>query len=256
MKKYHVHGKVVRQTLDSRRNEMDTDARLLLHPSEFPLPFNSEVIEVQESWIRLRSTEFYPTGGGQPHDTGLFRFEKNEVSVTDVKGRNEVMHLVDGIVPTVGTIVHGIIDTERRSILARMHTAQHLASALAHEYWGGITVGNQIGIESTRIDIQFEDRDSFEPEELIERINDEIKSNHKVNMNHRSLDELKLDPMVRIDLSRIPNVSSLRVIDIDSIDVCPCAGTHVESTGVIPRIKLDGVKSKGAGKLRVTYRFE
>ena len=70
------------------------------------------------------------------------------------------------------------------------------------------------------------------------------------------LDELKLDPMVRIDLSRIPNVSSLRVIDIDSIDVCPCAGTHVESTGVIPRIKLDGVKSKGAGKLRVTYRFE
>ena len=75
-------------------------------------------------------------------------------------------------------------------------------------------------------------------------------------MNHRSLDELKLDPMVRIDLSRIPNVSSLRVIDIDSIDVCPCAGTHVESTGVIPRIKLDGVKSKGAGKLRVTYRFE
>ena len=235
---------------------MDTDARLLLHPSEFPLPFNSEVIEVQESWIRLRSTEFYPTGGGQPHDTGLFRFEKNEVSVTDVKGRNEVMHLVDGIVPTVGTIVHGIIDTERRSILARMHTAQHLASALAHEYWGGITVGNQIGIESTRIDIQFEDRDSFEPEELIERINDEIKSNHKVNMNHRSLDELKLDPMVRIDLSRIPNVSSLRVIDIDSKDVCPCAGTHVESTGVIPRIKLDGVKSKGAGKLRVTYRFE
>lgn len=235
---------------------MDTDARLLLHPSEFPLPFNSEVIEVQESWIRLRSTEFYPTGGGQPHDTGLFRFEKNEVSVTDVKGRNEVMHLVDGIVPTVGTIVQGIIDTERRSILARMHTAQHLASALAHEYWGGLTVGNQIGIESTRIDIQFEDRDSFEPEELIERINDEIKSNHKVNMNHRSLDELKLDPMVRIDLSRIPNVSSLRVIDIDSIDVCPCAGTHVESTGVIPRIKLDGVKSKGAGKLRVTYRFE
>ena len=184
------------------------------------------------------------------------RFEENEVSVIDVKGRNEVMHLVDGIVPPVGTMVQGIIDTERRSILARMHTAQHLASALAHEYWGGVTVGNQIGIESTRIDIQFEDRDSFEPEQLIECMNDEIKSNHQVHMNHRSLDDLKSDPMVRIDLSRIPNVSSLRVIDIDSIDVCPCAGTHVESTGVIPRIKLDGVKSKGAGKLRVTYRFE
>ena len=235
---------------------MDTDARLLLHPSEFPLPFNSEVIDVEESWIRLRSTEFYPTGGGQPNDTGLFRFEENEVSVIDVKGRNEVLHLVDGIIPSVGTMVEGIIDSGRRSILARMHTAQHLASALAHEYWGGVTVGNQIGIESTRIDIQFEDRDSFEPEQLIECMNDEIKSNHQVHMNHRSLDDLKSDPMVRIDLSRIPNVSSLRVIDIDSIDVCPCAGTHVESTGVIPRIKFDGVKSKGAGKLRITYCFE
>ncbi|MEC7461977.1 MAG: alanine--tRNA ligase-related protein, partial [Candidatus Thermoplasmatota archaeon] len=67
---------------------MDTEARLLLHPSEYPLPFNSEVIEVEDSWVRLRSTEFYPTGGGQPNDTGLFRFEGNEVSVTDVKGRN------------------------------------------------------------------------------------------------------------------------------------------------------------------------
>ena len=235
---------------------MDTEARLLLHPSEYPLPFNSEVIEVEDSWVRLRSTEFYPTGGGQPNDTGLLIFEGNEVSVTDVKGRNEVMHLVDGIIPSVGTMVEGIIDSGRRSILARMHTAQHLASALAHEYWGGVTVGNQIGIESTRIDIQFEDRDSFDPEELIERINDEINSNHQVYMNHRTLDELKSDSKVRIDLSRIPNVPSLRVIDIDSIDVCPCAGTHVESTGVIPRIKLDGVKSKGAGKLRITYRFE
>jgi len=234
---------------------MDTDARLLLHPSEYPDPFSSKVIDVQDSWIRLQSTEFYPTGGGQPHDTGVMRFDGIEVSVIDVKGRNEVMHLVDGEIPQIGTMVEGIIDSDRRSSLARMHTAQHLASALAHEYWGGVTVGNQIGIETTRIDIQFEDRDSFVPEELIESMNDAIKANHQVKMDNRSLDELKSDPMVRIDLNRIPDVSSLRVIDIDSIDVCPCAGTHVNSTGVIPRVALDRVKSKGAGKLRVSYRF-
>lgn len=234
---------------------MDSEARLLIHPSEFPAPFSSEVIDVDGSWVRLRSTEFYPTGGGQPHDTGVLRFDGKEVSVIDVKGRNEVMHLVDGEIPPVGTIVEGIIDSVRRSALARMHTAQHLASALAHEYWGGVTVGNQIGIETTRIDIQFEDRDSFIPEQLIEHMNDAIESNHQVKMDNRSLDELKSDPMVRIDLNRIPDVSSLRVIDIDSIDVCPCAGTHVESTGVIPRVALERIKSKGAGKLRVSYRF-
>ena len=138
---------------------VDCEARLLIHPSEFPAPFSSEVIDVDGSWVRLRSTEFYPTGGGQPHDTGAIRFEGKEVSVIDVKGRNEVMHLVDGEIPPIGTMVEGIIDTDRRSNLARMHTAQHLASALAHEYWGGVTVGNQIGIETTRIDIQFEDRE-------------------------------------------------------------------------------------------------
>ena len=235
---------------------MDTDARLLLHPSEYPSPFSSKVIDVQDSWIRLQSTEFYPTGGGQPHDTGIITYDGGEVSVIDVKGSNEVFHQVEDTTPPIGTVVQGVIDAERRSALARMHTAQHLASALAHEHWGGVTVGNQIGIESTRIDLQFENRDLFSPEELIEIMNDEIKSNHEVKMDNRSLDDLKSDSRVRIDLNRIPNVSSLRVIDIDTIDVCPCAGTHVQSTGVIPRVVLDRVKSKGAGKLRVSYRFE
>ena len=235
---------------------MDTDARLLLHPSEYPSPFSSKVIDVQDSWIRLQSTEFYPTGGGQPPATGITTYDGGEVSVIDVKGRNEVLHQVEGPPPPIGTVVQGVIDVERRSALARMHTAQHLASALAHEHWGGVTVGNQIGIESTRIDLQFENRDLFSPEELIEIMNDEINSNHEVTMDNRSLDDLKSDSRVRIDLNRIPNVSSLRVIDIDTIDVCPCAGTHVQSTGVIPRVVLDRVKSKGAGKLRVSYRFE
>ena len=236
--------------------KMDADGRLLIHPSEYPIPFSSKVIELQDSWIRLQSTEFYPTGGGQPHDTGILTYDGGEVSVIDVKGRNEVLHLVEGTPPPIGTIVQGVIDIERRSVLARMHTAQHLASALAHEHWGGVTVGNQIGTDSTRIDLQFENRDIFSPDELIEFMNDEINSNHEVTMDNRSLDELKSDTRVRIDLNRIPNVSSLRVIDIDTIDVCPCAGTHVQSTGVIPRVVLDRVKSKGAGKLRVSYRFE
>ncbi len=234
---------------------MDTAARLLIHPSDQPNPFSSSVTAVDDNWIRLDSTEFYPTGGGQPHDTGLMSWKDGQCRVIDVKGRNEVFHLIDGDIPLIGTVVDCSIDTPRRLRLAQMHTAQHLASALAHEYWGGVTVGNQIGIETTRIDIQFEDRDSFVAEELIDYMNDAIKANYQVKMDNRSLEQLKSDSMVRIDLNRIPDVDSLRVIEIESIDVCPCAGTHVESTGVIPRVVVDRVKSKGAGKLRVSYRF-
>ena len=234
---------------------MDTKARLLIHPSDQPSPFTSTVRSVNEDWIRLESTEFYPTGGGQPHDTGSMSWADGHCRVTDVKGRNEVLHQVKGELPVVGAIVDCFIDAPRRRRLAQMHTAQHLASALAHEVWGAETVGNQIGIETTRIDLKFENRDSFKPSDLIERINDEIRSNHNVRMNHRSLDNLRNDPNVRIRLDRIPNVASLRTIEIEDIDVCPCAGTHVGSTGEIPEVAFDASKSKGAGKLRVSYRF-
>ena len=234
---------------------MDSNARLLIHPSDHPSPFTSSVSDVNEDWIRLDSTEFYPTGGGQPHDTGSMSWIDGQCRVIDVKGRNEVFHQVEGDIPVVGTVVDCSIDAPRRLRLAQMHTAQHLASALAHEVWGAETVGNQIGLETTRIDLKFENRDAFIPSELIDRINDEIKSNHNVHMDYRSLDDLRNDSNVRINLDRIPNVSSLRTIEIEGIDVCPCAGTHVESTGVIPRLGVDRVKSKGAGKLRVSYRF-
>ena len=85
--------------------------------------------------------------------------------------------------------------------------------------------------------------------------NDRLKKARQQRVGKTRKQE-KSNPMARIDLDRIPDVSSLRVIEIDSIDVCPCAGTHVESTGVIPRVALDRVKSKGAGKLRVSYQFE
>ena len=234
---------------------MDTTARLLIHPSDKPNPFTSSVTAVDEDWVRLASTEFYPTGGGQPHDTGSMSWKDGECRVIDVKGRNEVFHQVEGDIPVVGAIVDCSIDASRRLRLAQMHTAQHLASALAHEVWGAETVGNQIGLETTRIDLKFEDRDAFVASDLIERINDEIRSNHVVHMDHRSLDDLRNDPNVRISLDRIPNVSSLRTIEIEGIDVCPCAGTHVGSTQEIPEVAFEASKSKGAGKLRVSYRF-
>ena len=51
-----------------------------------------------------------------------------------------------------------------------MHTAQHIFSALAEDLWGCETVGNQIGAEQSRVDLLFEDKDIFNPEDLIESV--------------------------------------------------------------------------------------
>jgi misacylated tRNA(Ala) deacylase len=58
-------------------------------------------------------------------------------------------------------------------------------------------------------------------------------------------------------MDRIPSfINELRVVEIDGIDLCPCAGTHVASTSDIDPIVITNVKSNGAGKFRITYQFE
>jgi misacylated tRNA(Ala) deacylase len=135
-----------------------------------------------------------------------------------------------------------------------MHTAQHLISALAHEEWGANTVGNQIGNEKTRIDLQFEDRNEFDAIHLQQIVNDTIQRDLPVRMDFRPSVELLNDPLVRVNMSRMPpNIDIWRTISIGELDVCPCAGTHVPSTGMIAPVTITRVKSKGAGRLRIEY---
>jgi misacylated tRNA(Ala) deacylase len=135
-----------------------------------------------------------------------------------------------------------------------MHTAQHLVSAAADELFSATTIGNQINTQKTRIDIGIESRDSFSKDDLESSVNNYIDSAVDVSMSFRPRDELIEDPLVRVNMDLIPkNIHELRVITIDGIDICPCAGTHVGNTNQIGYIEIGKVKSKGAGKLRVEY---
>ena len=135
-----------------------------------------------------------------------------------------------------------------------MHTAQHLVSALANEEWGANTVGNQIGFDRTRIDLQFDNRDLFDPEHMQDLVNDAINQKIPVKMDFRASSELISNPLVRVNMERMPpDIEVWRTISIGDLDVCPCAGTHVSSTGEIPHVEITRVKSKGAGRLRVEY---
>ena len=138
--------------------------------------------------------------------------------------------------------------------MSAMHTAQHLVSALANEEWGAQTVGNQIGFDRTRIDLQFENRDAFEADQMSDMVNLAIEDNMPVKMDFRPSQELIEDPLVRINMDRMPpNIDVWRTISIGDLDVCPCAGTHVLQTGDIPPVEITRVKSKGAGRLRIEY---
>tara|TARA_B100001996_G_C18609901_1_gene573253 strand:- start:306 stop:1055 length:750 start_codon:yes stop_codon:yes gene_type:complete len=227
------------------------------HPGTNPQIFEATVTDFDSSNIQFEHTEFYPKGGGQPADRGTLIGENFRCRVFDVlKVGDSVNHNISELegTPTIGESLTCEIDNDWRNQLSAMHTAQHIISALSHEEWGAETVGNQIGYEKTRIDLKFEDRDKFVAEHLESIVNDTLRRNLEVSMDFRPSKDLIEDPLVRVNMERMPpDIDTWRTITIGDLDVCPCAGTHVLNTQQIPSIEITRVKSKGAGRLRVEY---
>ena len=226
------------------------------HPGLNPPDFSAVVTSIDDNSIQLDKTFFYPMGGGQPADRGSMISESFECNIVEIRKKEAVLHQFESAKGTVniGDKIHCSIDPIWRNKLSKMHTAQHLISALANEEWGANTVGNQIGFEKTRIDLEFENRDRFDRQYLEQLVNDTINQNLLVSMDFRPSGELLDNPLVRVNMARMPpNIDIWRTISIGDLDVCPCAGTHVPNTGMIPEIEISRVKSKGAGRLRVEY---
>ena len=95
----------------------------LYHTDAYCQAFDAVVTAVDGSAVALDRTAFYPTGGGQPHDTGTL----GGAAVVDVRKDGDVVwHHVEGDAPAVGTDVDGVIDWGRRHALMRTHTALHV----------------------------------------------------------------------------------------------------------------------------------
>ena len=240
---------------------MSEPGHLNIHPGLNPEPFSCTIDGIEKAedgtWATLDRTFFYPTGGGQPADHGTLSDGVNELRVVNVTGKGGVRHQLEhceAIDEMRGVELQATIDIERRNELCRMHTAQHLISAVADEFWGGRTVGNQIRLDCTRIDLGFENRDQFDREMLQQSVNEYVKADLPISMDFQERSVLVQNPLVRVNMDLIPkHIDNLRVITIEGVDICPCAGTHVERTGQIGQIEIGKIRSKGAGKLRVEY---
>src|SRR5712692_939845 len=166
------------------------------------------VTGVDERGIRLDSTVFYPTGGGQPGDTGVLRRPGDsgtggDVAIVDtIKGAtaDEVIHVPTpgAPLPAVGETVTAEIDWERRYRLMRMHTCLHLLCAVVP----GAVTGGQISDGKGRLDFDVPGS-SLDKEAIAARLNQLIAAGHDVTPRWITDEELAARP----DLVRTMSVN-------------------------------------------------
>ena len=234
---------------------------LYLPDADATTTFTATVTGATEGYIVLDGTYFYPEGGGQPADRGTLTWDGGQAEVGDVrKDHGEVHHVVasmTGDPPEPGTTIEGRIDTERRERLRRMHTAQHVVSRVVLDEYGATTAGNQIHEDRSRIDFTPADFDEADLDQIQRRSNEAIARDLPVRKENRPRGAVEREvDEGRALLDRIPeSVDPLRVVEIDGFDMCPCGGTHVDSTGAIGHIEITGRTSKGENTERVEFEL-
>jgi misacylated tRNA(Ala) deacylase len=212
------------------------------------------VTDVDGARVALDATIFYPTGGGQPHDTGTLRWDGGEAQVVDVRKQGaDVWHTLEGAVPEVGVEVEGTIDWDRRHRLMRTHTALHVLCGVIWNEWGVPVTGGNMEPLSARMDFELDPTPEGFGARVEELVAAEIAADRPIEVSTIPRGEAVLDEaLIRTKVSLVPeSVANIRVVDIVGLDKQADGGTHVRSTGEVGGVRVVKTESKGKGNKRV-----
>lgn len=197
--------------------------------------------------IILDQTYFYPTGGGQEHDTGWL----GEARVLDVYKEGQpiaLVHIVDRDLP-LGS-VKGLIDQMRRLRHMQHHTAQHLLTQCFVRLLGCETVSANInGNSPSTLDLEattvVNKTDLVRVENLANAI---VYENRVIKTYFVEPEEVRHLPLRKPP----PAVERIRIVEIDGYDYAACGGTHCTQTGMIGAIKILKAERQN-DKVRISF---
>lgn len=206
--------------------------------------------------IGLDRTVFYPMGGGQPGDTGMFRLPNGtQIVITDTrKGEaGDILHIPapGTALPPIGTAVVAEIDWERRYRHMRMHTCLHLLCAVI----GAGVTGGAISADRGRLD--FDLPEPLDKQQVTTELNRLIQENHATRVQWITDAELEVQPELVKTLSVQPprGQGRVRLLGIPGVDLQPCGGTHVASTAEIGPVVVTKIEKKSRHNRRVNITF-
>ena len=193
----------------------------------------------------LDRTAFYPTGGGQPHDTG----ELGGARVVDcVDEGGDVVHVVEGGRLETGAPVRGRVDWPRRLDHIQQHTGQHILSQAFVELFGAQTRSFRMTAEAAEIDVDLRDPSDEKVERAVDRANEVVWADREVRVHNVTAGEAARLPL-RKDSAR---EGTLRVVEVEGFDFSPCGGTHARRTGEVGLVAARQWE-RAKGLVRVTF---
>lgn len=215
----------------------------------------ASVVTAGADGIVLDRTVFYPMGGGQPGDTGTITWDGGSAAIVDTRyGEGGIRHVpAEGsALPAPGAAVRVTIDWQRRYRHMRMHTGLHLLGSVLRY---GVTGGN-IAADRSRLDFDMED--TVDREEVGRELQALVDENHAVHCRWITDAELEAQPELVRTLSVQPpkGAGKVRLLEIEGVDLQPCGGTHLGSTGEVGRIAIAKVEKKGRRNRRVYIELD
>jgi alanyl-tRNA synthetase len=209
---------------------MPATERLYYNDSHL-IEFEAQVIDITErvsGWtaVTLDRTAFYPTGGGQPSDTGAL----GNARVMECTDEGEtILHVIQGPTPKIGDTIKGRVDWPRRLDHIQQHSGQHILSQALVSLYDAPTRSFRVMESVCEIDV-----DLINPTE--ERIERAVELANNVIWEDRPMitKEVTSEEAAQLPLRKEPaREGSLRLIEIEGFDLTPCGGTHATHTGEV-----------------------
>ncbi len=181
--------------------------------------------------VTLDRTAFYPTGGGQPSDTGTL----DGLSVVEcIDDNDNVLHMIQGRAPEIGSAIMGRIDWPRRLDHIQQHTGQHILSQAFITLFNAPTRGFRVLDQICEIDVELTNPGDAVIDRALELANNVVWEDRAISITTVEENEAGSLPL-RKEPSR---EGPLRLIEIDGFDLTPCGGTHAYRTGEVGMIAV------------------
>jgi Ser-tRNA(Ala) deacylase AlaX len=213
--------------------------------------------ETDNRWlIVLDKTIFYPRGGGQSTDQGVLFTDNWKAKVSQaLQKEDRIVHYVEGNQPpSIGTVVRGTLDWDRRYLHMRLHSAGHVVDFAL--YLLGLSPSPLMPLKGDHgkkpvICYQGIIEKDFR-EDLEKKANELVTQNLPFLTRFVSHEELEQEAIYL--QPGLPKNKPLRLLTLKGVGSVADGGTQVHSTAEVGKISILPIEKK-EGMTYIQYRL-